>query len=116
MSFLWSFWVRAFRARHCVVALALLVALPPAIAADAPAASSTGSVTIALKSPHSAIELAASELARYLNLMAGDHRAAAVLPRAEGAVASLQLGLFGDFGVSVNPLRTRPPEDRISYQ
>jgi hypothetical protein len=113
MKISWSLGVAASRARHCAVAIAVLAALPPAPAAGAPAASSAGGVTIGIKSPHSAIELAASELAKYLGLMAGDHRAAAVLPRAEGAVASLQLGLFGDFGVSVAGVADPARDDAI---
>ena len=113
MTIFWALWVAASRARHCAVAIAVLAALPPAPAAGAPTASSAGGVTIGIKSPHSAIELAASELAKYLGLMAGDHRAAAVLPRAEGAVASLQLGLFGDFGVSVAGVADPARDDAI---
>ena len=113
MTIFWALWVAASRARHCAVAIAVLAALPPAPAAGAPAASSAGGVTIGIKSSHTAIELAASELVKYLGLMAGDHRAAAVLPRAEGAVASLQLGLFSDFGVSVAGVADPARDDAI---
>ncbi|MBM3843923.1 MAG: hypothetical protein FJ397_11800 [Verrucomicrobia bacterium] len=105
MKVSWSLGVAASRARLFAAAAAVLAALPPAPAA--------GGVTIGIKSPHSAIELAASELAKHLGLMAGDNRAAAVLPRAEGAVASLQLGLFGDFGVSVAGVADPARDDAI---
>jgi hypothetical protein len=93
--------VVASRTSIFAVAAAVLAALPAAPAAVAPAGSAVGRVTIATKSPHSAVELAANELAKYLGQMAGDNRAAVVLNMEEGAVAQLQLGLFSDFGVSV---------------
>ena len=59
-------------------------------------------ITIHLKTRHSAVVLAGDELAKYLNLMADNPRAAVVVP---DGTANIHLGLFNDFSVAVDGVK-----------
>ncbi len=108
--------------------MALICGIQPAVTAGAPTENSGGDVEsgwpiiIELKSRHPAIELAGGELAKYLGRMAGDSGAASVAadPTSlnfaadpEEAPARLELGLLGDFGVSVDGVDDPALDDAI---
>ncbi len=67
-------------------------------------------ITIHLKTRHSAIVLAGDELAKYLNVMADNPRAAAVVT---DGTAKIQLGLLSDFSVAVDGVKDASLDDAI---
>lgn len=89
----------------------------PSGAASKPAVAATGAaspqVTVQLKSRHSAIELAGSELCRYLGLMAGNSEAAAVVENPAKASPTIALGLMADFGLPMQGIRDAGRDDAV---
>lgn len=72
-----------------------------------------GMVRIHLRSRHSAIDLAAAELVRYLGQMAGRSEAAVIVPAARDGVPTIELGLFQDCGVALDGVRDASRDDAI---
>jgi hypothetical protein len=89
------------------------MAAPPAIGTDTPSRPAVQPITIGLKTRHSAIALAGTELGKYLGLMAGNSRAATVAAGPGTTAAQIELGLFGDFGVAVDGVTDPALDDAI---
>jgi len=95
--------------RHLLILLAVALTLVGNLRAT-PAAA-TQPVTIQMCSQHAAVELAATELVRYLNQMAG--RGDAVVVADGSSKASIRVGLLADCGVTFPGLADPSRDDAV---
>lgn len=75
---------------------------------------SGGTLIIGSKSRHSAIDLAGTELAKFLGMMAGDKNAATfIINLREEKPVQIEIGLFGDFDIAVDGVDDPTLDDAI---
>ncbi len=96
----------------CLTVAAIFVcgAMPVRAASSSPA---NKRVAIRIRSQHTAIDLAAAELVRYLNQMAGCSDAAAIVSDDSTASPAIEVGLASEMGIAIEGLADPSRDDAI---